>query len=1655
MRLGREVKLLLSFVVLISVIGLSSRLSDKPAVIPLKSVVAAHDEEQGVLAINHAQSSYQVGEVVDMAISVLNARGNMVCDAELVLTIIDPKQDSATLLSSREEISATPSCKVKDQVPEPDYVAVYKPKAAGVYQVHLTATINDAILTQSSSFTVENDPALVLIRRLPTRIFPPVEYHAELLFKVNQDFKGEVVEELPPGLVVSADSTNYLVMQKNDQQFISWEVDWLRGQEYRLTYNFRSAQQDPGYKEFNRLIARTGDEVVFQEPTPWQLAIDEVSQVGIWRHTAGASPTASWAKVVWGAEDRNDGSIYTRDGGNDDITLPSGRFLLMYQVMWYASEANGRSNPEVGCYKDGALVQGSLGAGYQRSTANDAAWAKGQCIVDSTGSNQISIQHRRDSDANVGTYDANRSWLVIAQLPDDTDYGYYTDGTDTSSDGGTGWNDVPWDTAVESGTAVAQQTSTTFDLAANSEYLILYGVAYENTGQRTARFTQMLSGASHIYGSYGYGYMRNQNNGYGDPNAMFLHRTSGSTETLTVQARRSLLGVPVDGTVSRRTSSSGLWIIELPSTVESFIAYDGTGGQDGTSTLQDLNVFRTEVSGNDAAFMTRTSNTEVQIEDDVDAIVMSAIYIARSTSSGTRLMRETNWEINGTDQTHGTHGIYNRGAYGSQDVWDSVHSPAGFFAFSSGDDLNLEYGEVLDSGWGNGAGSPTTQANYVGFSALNPSSLVIRNTQQVHFRWRDDTTDLNTSGGWLAAEDSNAIGNIGRNTTYRLRIEVANDGNSSEVAARTYELEFADITDAGVATCDLVSTWSGIGDATDEFSMALTAHVDPDGESTTSGLLANSEGYTRVNGEGRENADTTGALGPLAPKNYIELEYSLQADEAAVTGHTYCFRLFDTTGATVLDEYSIYPQVTIDYTLIPNPVLEWGTQSNVSDSAWTTINFTGTYQDPVFICSVHYYNNIGNEGDGTADAVVCRVQNLGATSAQVQLQEPGSSTLANSETIYWMVAEAGAYDTSDIKFEAFTHNSTTTDYKTVGYNGQSASYTQTYTNPVVLGQVQTYNDSNWSSFFSRGIGTTDPPDASNLYVGKHVGEDTTTSRNDETLGVIVFEQGNGTLDSVTYEVRMQGRTIDRIDDSPPQSYTFNTSFSSTPTVALVSVAGVDGVDGPKPALYGANPLSTTAINLTIMDDEIGDTEQTGIPEYVPYIVFASSGTYTIDELAVDQTTYRFYQNADSVQPGTAIGAENTSITDVKTDDIVRIRMSLQVGRSQFQDEKRKMTLQYGQGSTCSAIGTWIDVDSISSSGIWRGYNNTPVDGTTITASLLNGATNTLESYEEENDSVDNPNPIAMGSRGEWDWVVQNNGAVQDADYCFRIVTENDDVLEYTRYPQLKTFLNVVPTVNNVTVNSGADVNLTEATTVAVSWTATVTDSNGYADIDTVEGKLYRSGVTGAEACTNDDNNCYADTSCTLSGCAGNSCTATCEINMQFHAESTDAAGSYPAEYWRGWMEVTDLQSTTGEGWSASGSPEVNTLYALNTDAAIGYGSLLAGEDTGSTNETITITNTGNVGIDSDFSGTDMCTDFPGCVAEIIGVAYQEYSTGTFTYGAGTDLTSGPINVDINLTKPTTAPSDADTTAYWGMGIPSIQGIGTYSGNNTITATSDT
>lgn len=275
-----------------------------------------------------------------------------------------------------------------------------------------------------------------------------------------------------------------------------------------------------------------------------------------------------------------------------------------------------------------------------------------------------------------------------------------------------------------------------------------------------------------------------------------------------------------------------------------------------------------------------------------------------------------------------------------------------------------------------------------------------------------------------------------------------------------------------------------------------------------------------------------------------------------------------------------------------------------------------------------------------------------------------------------------------------------------------------------------------------------------------------------------------------------------------------------------------------------------------------------------------------------------------------------------------------------------------------------------------------------------------------------------------------------------------------------TINNVAPSVTNVTLNSGADINLNLrlATEVEVAATSTsITDNNGCADISSATSTIYLGTVTNGHNCSADDSDCYqiASGNCTISGCDGDNdsqVTYTCTTTFAFYAISTD--DDHVAASTTGWMAritVTDDDSAfSSDSFIATSVDVVSTAGVDVYEAAISYGNVQAGSDTGQNNSTTTVINYGNTPIDTDVSGTDMDDGGTNYIDE----NRQEYSLTIFDYDAGSDLSSTtPATVNVVIPRPTSQATTSDDI-YWGIGILVGTPSGDYSGVNTLAVVED-
>ncbi|HVM76709.1 MAG TPA: hypothetical protein VMU07_00975 [Candidatus Paceibacterota bacterium] len=249
-------------------------------------------------------------------------------------------------------------------------------------------------------------------------------------------------------------------------------------------------------------------------------------------------------------------------------------------------------------------------------------------------------------------------------------------------------------------------------------------------------------------------------------------------------------------------------------------------------------------------------------------------------------------------------------------------------------------------------------------------------------------------------------------------------------------------------------------------------------------------------------------------------------------------------------------------------------------------------------------------------------------------------------------------------------------------------------------------------------------------------------------------------------------------------------------------------------------------------------------------------------------------------------------------------------------------------------------------------------------------------------------------------------------------------------------------------------------------------SNGQEDVSAIL-NVYRSGVTQANCQTNGNynpNNCYPAAvgtttwsfSCSQDGgsCSGSSsisATWTCTFPLWYVADPTDGVLASDTQYfsqnWLTSVRATDDQGATSSLVEAASGNELASFLGvqLNTPS-INFGALSPGTNNPTLATSTNLAATGNVGINENLSGLDLCPNFPSCpvsATSTVPVGNEQYATSTVAYGSGVALTTSSVLFRIQIPKSIATSTNASGSTYWGIAIPgTIQLSGAYTGQNT-------
>ncbi len=325
-------------------------------------------------------------------------------------------------------------------------------------------------------------------------------------------------------------------------------------------------------------------------------------------------------------------------------------------------------------------------------------------------------------------------------------------------------------------------------------------------------------------------------------------------------------------------------------------------------------------------------------------------------------------------------------------------------------------------------------------------------------------------------------------------------------------------------------------------------------------------------------------------------------------------------------------------------------------AAWVTVNLENTYTNPIITCTYNLQSNAN-------PSATTRIRNISGSSFQLRIQQFENSSTVTPGNVHCIIADEGVYDLpSGLKFEAHSVISDQTSGQNVPNNWNvvnleevTANVIQSYTAPLVLGQVMSFNDSNASVFWTNNcVSRRDPAyvGSNRICVGKHIGQINGT-RASETLGYIVAETGSGTINDIAFELARGADTILGVGNNPPYNYNVSGDYD----IGVLQQEAEDGGQGGWAILYGTDPLTNNTLAAAIEEEVVaGDTSRTHTTEQVAYWVFDDnqmpniSAAKTADISPISASPYSI-PGSDIIY---TISAQNTGSKPVDTDTVVII-----------------------------------------------------------------------------------------------------------------------------------------------------------------------------------------------------------------------------------------------------------------------------------------------------------------------------------------------------------------------------------------------------------------
>ncbi len=562
----------------------------------------------GVLAYNSDKAQYLLYETAQFQIGVLDEQGNIICDADIDLTITNKDANHKTILSTKTgTITESNECIKHDFTLEPDYKSELQLTHSGKYTVEITATTKNGTYKTTDSFEViePDDVPFLIQRNTPTRVYPKKDYPVEITIIPNEDFNGEIVETVPRDFLIKRSYLGipYTNIQKTSgDKKIIWKIKLEKDVPVILSYKYDAPNISPQFYLLGP--------IEFVRTTETTTLSDEPNQ-----------------------DTDNNRNLY-KDNELDN-----------------AKDKNNNKNADKNnSTKKSDNNQQTKNKSQQNQNPNqrDQNKIKNVETIRNIDIPSIDLEPNNTYASKVTTnkkviFTEQREWQLANDAIDD--YAIYTDTNGTHDTDNSSYTGVPFNNQVAQG-GIFTQNANDIDVGLGSDghYLFGYVIQARNDsyGNRISYLSRVTLDETENLTGHGQGYRRNATNdryytyGYGIVNA-------SSGDNIRVEVIRQ-----GDNTASHtlEANRSSFWLVKLDDDW-AYLKLQGQDNQSTSTSLQDIN-FTTSIENTDTdtfGHSTSTNSNQITLKSSGHYLVTYSVGVDGATS---RTSVTTNLALNGT-----------------------------------------------------------------------------------------------------------------------------------------------------------------------------------------------------------------------------------------------------------------------------------------------------------------------------------------------------------------------------------------------------------------------------------------------------------------------------------------------------------------------------------------------------------------------------------------------------------------------------------------------------------------------------------------------------------------------------------------------------------------------------------------------------------------------------------------------------------------------------------------------------------------------------------------------------------------------------------------------------------------------------------------------